>query len=217
MIKAILFDLDGTLADTAPDLGNALNRQLQLHGLPILPLEVIRPHASHGARGLLKIGFNLKPEDEKFIAMRDEFLNLYAERLCHDTTLFPGTLEVLAELEKQALPWGIVTNKVARFTLPLLEQLQIRHRAACVISGDTCSKSKPHPDPLLEASRCLAIEPEYCVYVGDAARDIEAGLAAGMHTVVAKYGYLGDEEDPIKWNADAMIETPYQLIEYLKT
>lgn len=217
MIKAVLFDLDGTLADTAPDLGYALNRQRKLHQLPELPLERIRPYASHGARGLLKLGFNLAPTDETFILMRDEFLNLYSERLCHDTTLFPGTDELLIEIESRGLLWGVVTNKAQRFTLPLLQQLRLHQRAACIISGDTCSKSKPHPDPLLEASKQLAIAPQHCIYVGDAARDIEAALAAGMRPIVAKYGYLGEEDDPIKWNADAMIETPSELLGYLSS
>lgn len=215
MTRAVLFDLDGTLADTAPDLGFALNRQREHHGLPPLPLEAIRPHASHGARGLLEAGFGLFPGDPEFIAFRDEFLDLYAERLCQDTRLFPGMEALLAALESDGIPWGIVTNKSTRLTEPLLASLALRERAACIVCGDTCARAKPHPDPLLEASRMLAIPPAACVYLGDDRRDMEAGLAAGMRVAVAGYGYLGVDSDPVAWGAHFRIESPQELLAHL--
>jgi phosphoglycolate phosphatase len=215
MIKGMLFDLDGTLADTAPDLGFALNRQREIHRLPALPLQAIRPYVSQGGRGLMKIGFDLTPEDADFISMREEFLDLYAKRLCHETRLFPGIAELLCELEKRGLPWGVVTNKIERFTLPLLEKLQLAGRAACIVSGDTCSNFKPHPEPLLHASREMGIPAGDCVYVGDDERDVQAARAAKMQVVVVLYGYLGNGAQPESWGADALINTPQELLRYL--
>ncbi|MBC7944810.1 MAG: phosphoglycolate phosphatase, partial [Burkholderiales bacterium] len=192
MIEAVLFDLDGTLADTAPDLGYALNRQRVAHGMPPLPVATIRPHVSRGGRGLVHIGFALTPEESGYTAMRDEFLSLYAENICRETTLFPGMAELLDEIEKRGLPWGIVTNKPARFTGPLIAALGLQSRAACVISGDTCGRAKPYPDPLLAAAAQLGTAPAACVYVGDDERDVQAARAAGMQIIVALYGYLGD-------------------------
>jgi 2-phosphoglycolate phosphatase len=215
MIKGMLFDLDGTLVDTAPDLGFALNRQREIHRLPALPLQAIRPYVSQGGRGLMKIGFDLTPEDADFISMREEFLDLYAKRLCHETRLFPGIAELLCELEKRGLPWGVVTNKIERFTLPLLEKLQLAGRAACIVSGDTCSNFKPHPEPLLHASREMGIPAGDCVYVGDDERDVQAARAAKMQVVVVLYGYLGNGAQPESWGADALINTPQELLRYL--
>ena len=215
MIKGLLFDLDGTLADTAPDLGFALNRQREIHGLPALPLQTIRPYVSQGGRGLMKVGFDLTPEDANFISMREEFLDLYAQRLCHETRLFPGIAELLSELEKRRLPWGVVTNKIERFTLPLLEKLQLAGRAACIVSGDTCSNFKPHPEPLLHASREMGIPAGKCAYVGDDERDVLAARAAKMQVVVVLYGYLGNGTHPENWGADALIATPQELLRYL--
>lgn len=215
MIKGLLFDLDGTLADTAPDLGFALNRQRAIHGLPALPLQTIRPYVSQGGRGLMKVGFDLTPEDANFISMREEFLDLYAQRLCHETRLFPGIAELLSELEKRRLPWGVVTNKIERFTLPLLEKLQLAGRAACIVSGDTCSNFKPHPEPLLHASREMGIPAGKCAYVGDDERDVLAARAAKMQVVVVLYGYLGNGTHPENWGADALIATPQELLRYL--
>jgi phosphoglycolate phosphatase len=217
MIKAVLFDLDGTLADTAADLGSALNHQRERHGLPSLPLPAIRPYVSQGGRGLLKIGFDLSPEDAKFISMRDEFLNLYEERLCHNTRLFPGISELLAKLEKRSLPWGVVTNKIGRFTLPLMQKLQLDRRAACIVSGDTCANFKPHPEPLLHASRAIGVMAVNCTYVGDDERDVQAAHAAEMQAVVARYGYVGNGTHPETWGADALIDKPLDLLDYLGT
>lgn len=214
-IKAVLFDLDGTLADTAPDLGLALNMQRERHGLPPLSHGVIRPYASHGSRGLLEIGFGLKPEDAVFTAMREEYLALYDEVFHRQPKLFEGIAEVLRELEARSLPWGIVTNKPRRFTLPLMEALGLAQRAASIVSGDDCDRPKPYPDTLLLASRQTGIDPASCLYVGDAERDIQAGRAAGMGTVIARYGYLDARDRPEEWGARDVIDTPLDLLRFL--
>jgi phosphoglycolate phosphatase len=214
-MKAVLFDLDGTLADTAPDLGHALNLQRERHGLPPLPQEIIRPYASHGTIGLFDIGFGLTPKDARFAPMREEYLALYTANLCLHTTLFPGMAELLDALEGKGIAWGVVTNKPARFTNPLLEQLGLIGRAASVISGDTCSHPKPHPEPLLCAARETGADPASCLYVGDAERDIEAAHAAGMSVLIAAYGYLGADDRPETWNADGTIQHPSEILRYL--
>ncbi|HEX9674001.1 MAG TPA: HAD-IA family hydrolase [Burkholderiales bacterium] len=214
MIKAVLFDLDGTLADTAPDLTYALNRVRGLRGLPPLPLAATRPVASQGARGLIGAGFSIHPGDPGYDALRDEFLAVYAENLCRETRLFTGIPELLDRLEARALPWGVVTNKAERFTLPLLDLLKVRGRSACVIGGDTTGKIKPHPEPLLAASRAIGLAPQSCIYLGDDRRDVEAGQAAGMKTAIAKWGYLNGQ-DPENWNADHMIDAPWDLLRLL--
>jgi phosphoglycolate phosphatase len=214
MIKAVLFDLDGTLADTAPDLTYALNRVRGARGLPPLPLAATRPVASQGARGLIGAGFGLNPGDPGYDALRDEFLAVYAENLCRETRLFAGIPELLDRLEARALPWGVVTNKAERFTFPLLDLLKVRSRSACVIGGDTTGRIKPHPDPLLAASRAIGLAPQSCIYLGDDRRDVEAGQAAGMKTAIAKWGYLNGQ-DPENWSADHMIEAPRDLLRIL--
>jgi N-acetyl-D-muramate 6-phosphate phosphatase len=214
MIKAVLFDLDGTLADTAPDLAYALNALRDSRGMPPLPLEATRPVTSHGARGLLGVGFGIVPGHPEYDALRDEFLALYAANLCRATTLFSGMPELLSGLDTRGLPWGIVTNKLERFTLPLLERLELSARAACVIGGDTTPQSKPHPEPLLAASRAIGIAPPACIYVGDDRRDIEAGRAAGMKVAVAGWGYLnGNDSDT--WGGDWILENPLDLLRIL--
>jgi len=216
MIKAVLFDLDGTLADTAPDLGHALNRQRMDRGMSSLPIHLVRTEASAGARGLLGLGFQIKPGDSGYEVMRDEFLNFYEERLCQDTILFPGIAELLEEIESRNLLWGIVTNKPARFTNPLLEQLGLTSRTACGISGGDTVNYKPHPEPLLAAINILDIAPGECIYLGDDIRDVEASLAAGIEPVVAKYGYLGNgNEAPESWGAEHLIEHPQDLLRHL--
>lgn len=212
MIKAVLFDLDGTLADTALDLGFALNEQRRRHGLPPLPHEQIRPYASHGTVGLLDVGFQLTPEDANFKPMREEYLALYTDNLCRLTCLFEGMAKTLEELEQRGLAWGVVTNKPARFTDPLMVALGLSERAASIISGDTCAHPKPHPEPLLCASREIGVAPEQCAYVGDAQRDMEAAIAAGMRPIVALYGYLGADDHPQEWAAHGTIRTPLELL-----
>lgn len=214
MIQAVLFDLDGTLADTAPDLTYALNRVRGARGLPPLPLAATRPVASQGARGLIGAGFSIHPGDPGYDALRDEFLAVYAENLCRETRLFAGIPELLDRLEARALPWGVVTNKAERFTFPLLDLLKVRSRSACVIGGDTTGRIKPHPDPLLAASRAIGLAPQSCIYLGDDRRDVEAGHAAGMKTAIAKWGYLNGQ-DPENWNADHMFEAPRDLLRIL--
>ena len=200
-IGAVLFDLDGTLADTALDLAYALNEQRRRHGLNPLPHEVIRPQASHGTRGLLKVGFEVGTKSPEFDALRSEFLELYTAHICDHTVLFPGMAEVLDELEARKLRWGVVTNKPARFTLPLLKALNLEHRAACIISGDSTPNSKPHPEPLLTAAAHVRVKPAACLYVGDAERDVESAVAAGMQVLIANYGYLDAHDRPDTWGA----------------
>jgi 2-phosphoglycolate phosphatase len=214
-MKAVLFDLDGTLADTAPDLGHALNLQRERHGLQPLPQEIIRPYASHGTVGLFDIGFGLTPQDARFAPMREEYLALYTANLCLHTTLFPGMAELLDELEGKGIAWGVVTNKPARFTNPLLELLGLTQRAASIVSGDTCPHPKPHPEPLLCAAREIGVAPQSCLYVGDAERDIEAARAAGMPALVAAYGYLGENDKPETWRALSIIGSPAEIMRYL--
>lgn len=211
----ILFDLDGTLVDTAPDLGLALNMQRERHGLPALPLDAIRPHASHGSRGLLGIGFGLTPEDEAFPTMREEYLDLYDQVFTRSPMLFEGVAEVLEALESAGLQWGVVTNKPRRFTLPLMGALALDVRAACIVSGDDAARPKPSPDTLLLACDLAAVMPSSCIYVGDAERDVQAAHAAGMPTVIARYGYLDAHDRPEEWGADAMIDLPLELLQKL--
>ncbi|SFP83019.1 phosphoglycolate phosphatase [Nitrosomonas cryotolerans] len=215
MIKAVLLDLDGTVADTAPDLGHALNRQRSLRGLAPLPMTLIRTEASAGARGLLRLGFNIQPDDAHYEGIREEFLNFYSERLCHDTILFSGMSALLDQLDARSLPWGIVTNKPSRFTHPLMQQLGLHQRAACIISGDETAHSKPHPEPLLVASRKLMVTPAECIYLGDDIRDVKASLAAGMEPIIARYGYLGNTHPPETWGAKYLIDHPQDLLNYL--
>ncbi len=214
-IRAVLFDLDGTLADTAPDLARALNRLRALQGLAPLPPEVARPHTSAGARGLLAAGFGVSPGDEGYAALRDSFLDFYAEGLCVETRLFDGIAELLARIRVLKLPWGIVTNKGKRFSKPLLRLLAVDHLAACIVSGDSTAHIKPHPAPLLLAASLLALPPADCIYVGDDLRDVQAARAAGMRVAVAAWGYLGEGEDPRNWNADAVVFRPREILDLL--
>jgi len=212
--QAVLFDLDGTFADTAPDLAHALNCMRVSRQLPLLPVATTRAYTSMGARGLLGVGLDVTPEHPDYAAMRDEFLAHYEANLCIETQLFPGMAELLDELERRGLKWGIVTNKAERYTHPLLKLLGVDHRAACVIGGDTTGKTKPDPAPLLAATERMGIAPIHCIYVGDDRRDVQAGRAAGMKTIVVKFGYLHGN-DPETWEADAMIDTPGDLLQHL--
>jgi len=211
----ILFDLDGTLVDTAHDLAYALNLQRMRHGLAELPLDVIRPYASHGSKGLLAIGFDLSDEDDAFASMRDEYLAIYDQVLTRKPILFDGISELLVTLEANNIPWGVVTNKPRRFTQPLMQSIGLLTRAACVISGDDAARPKPYPDTLLMACKQAGVNPQQCWYVGDAERDIQAGKAAGMQTVVALYGYLSDTDQPEAWGADQAIQAPLDLLAFV--
>jgi phosphoglycolate phosphatase len=211
--RAVLFDLDGTLADTAPDLAGAVNRLLVKHGQPVKPYHLLRPFASHGARGLIGAGFGLKPEDDGYEALRVAFLEDYEANLARDSRLFDGVDTLLKHLQAQGIAWGIVTNKAARYTEALVPQIGLGE-AGCVVSGDSTPYSKPHPAPLLEAARRLGVDAQHCWYVGDDLRDIQAGQAANMQTVAAAWGYCAESE-PLSWNADALAATPLQLIDLL--
>lgn len=208
----ILFDLDGTLVDTAHDLAYALNLQRQRHGLNNLPLELVRPYASHGSKGLLFIGFDLTPEHASFAAMREEYLAFYDQVLTRQPILFDDIFELLACLDEKKVRWGVVTNKPRRFTLPLMQNIGLFQRAACVVSGDDAPRPKPYPDTLLLACEQAKVNPQTCWYVGDAERDIQAGIAAGMKTAVALYGYLDVTDQPEKWGANNFVNTPLDVL-----
>ena len=216
-LNTILFDLDGTLADTAPDLAQTLNLLLQEYGKPALPFPLIRPHVSHGSTALVKLGFGLNEETAEFIALRNRFLDIYADNLCHQTILFPGIADLLDDIERHSLRWGVVTNKPARFTEPLLQILGVAERSACIISGDSAGKRKPDPEPMHLACEIIGVTPEQCLYVGDAERDITAGLNAGMKTLVAAFGYLGENDRPERWQADGIISTPQAILDWLQS
>jgi N-acetyl-D-muramate 6-phosphate phosphatase len=214
MFKAVLFDLDGTFADTAPDLGGAINAMRRARRLPDLSPSATRPVASHGARGLLNVGFGIGPEHPDYRAMREEFLALYERDICRETRLFPGTEELLDAIEQRGLRWGIVTNKAERLARLLLAELAISARAACIIGGDSTPNLKPHPAPLLAACGVVGEEPRACIYVGDDRRDIEAAHAAGMKAAAVRWGYLNGS-DPATWSADWMLEKPQDLLRLL--
>ena len=212
MLAAVLFDLDGTLADTAPDLGGALNRLLAEEGRAPLPPYQLRPHVSGGARGLIRVGFGLAPGDAEYSALVERFLDHYRGALCEGTVLFPGVAALLDGIEARGLKWGVVTNKAQRFTLPLIERLGLAQRAGCIVSGDSTPHPKPDPSPLFLACSTLQVAPGQTIYVGDDRRDIIAGRAAGMRTVTAAYGYLGGDEPYQTWQADEVIHEPLDII-----
>lgn len=214
-VDAVLFDLDGTLIDSAPDLGAAADLMRVQRGLPSLPLQQYRHMAGAGARGMLAIAFGATPQEARFAQLREEFFHNYARCLTERTCAFDGVPALVAELEQRGLRWGVVTNKAARFTDPLTRSMPLFNKAAVVISGDTTAHAKPHPEPLFEAARRLGIDARRCIYVGDDERDIVAGLAAGMRTVAATYGYLGLKADTESWGAHAAIENPLALLKLL--
>jgi phosphoglycolate phosphatase len=215
-ISAVLFDLDGTLIDSAPDLGAAADKMRTDRSLDPLPLSLYRPMAGAGARGMLAVAFGLTPQDAAFEALKEEFFFNYEARLVKSTYVFDGVAELISRICQSGFKWGVVTNKSARFTLPLTRAMSLFTTAQTIISGDTTSRPKPHPAPLLEAARQLDLPPERCVYVGDDERDIVAGHAAGMLTVAAAYGYLGNVSDTDSWNADFTIFKPSELLNLLK-
>jgi phosphoglycolate phosphatase len=212
MPLAVLFDLDGTLADTAPDLAAALDRTLTHFGREPAPYAAIRPVVSHGAMALVRTGFDMHPDHPGFAERRQFLLDDYAANLCVETRLFDGMAEVLGLLESRSIPWGIVTNKPAWLTDPLIEAMQLAPRPGCVVSGDTCPQRKPHPAPILHACELLDRDPATTWYVGDAGRDMQAGRAAGCTTVAALYGYLHPEDPPDTWDADLCIHHPADLL-----
>ena len=214
-VKAVLFDLDGTLIDSAPDLGAAADKMRVDRGMPSLSLAAYRPMAGAGARGMLGIGFGMTPGSEGFDAMREEFFRNYERCMTERTYAFDGVPELIRALESAPLHWGVVTNKSMRFTDPLTRQMPLFAKAAAVVSGDTTPHAKPHPEPLFEAARRMGIAPEHCIYVGDDERDIQAGAAAGMKTVAAAYGYLGAKAETAQWGADAHINYPLELLKLL--
>lgn len=215
MISAVLFDLDGTLADTAPDLGLALNRLLAEESRPAQPYTAIRPIASHGARGLIHLGFGIGPEHPDFARLRTRFLELYDICYCEETRLFDGISDLISALAERGLPWGIVTNKPARFTDPLLAALPLPATPGVAVSGDTVGVAKPDPKPMYYAAEMLGVDPAHCFYVGDAERDIEAGRKVGMTTVLAAYGYISADDRPQEWGADIHIQHPLELLAHL--
>ena len=216
-VQAVLFDLDGTLIDSAPDLGAAADKMRTDRGLPSLPLSQYRPMAGAGARGMLGIAFGMTPEHPEFLAYREEFFVNYENAMTERTIIFDGVSDMIAALVQAGLPWGVVTNKSRRFTDPLTAAMPLFASARAIVSGDTTPHAKPHPEPLFEAARRLQVDPARCVYVGDDERDIVAGLAAGMGTVAATYGYLGQQTDVSRWNAHLHIDSPPLLLKYLRS
>ncbi|MGV0999683.1 MAG: phosphoglycolate phosphatase [Fluviibacter sp.] len=216
-IRAILFDLDGTIADTAPDLAAAANSLRLADGVPPLSVELLRPFASQGARGLIQEAVGLTPDDPGFEHARLRFLSYYENNLCVHTRLFPGIEPLLAGIEAHQLPWGIVTNKVEHYALPLMQKLGLTTRCAVTVGGDTTPNPKPAPDPLLHAARAIDVAPEAFLYVGDDLRDVQAAHAAGMTSVAVRWGYLGDGPPIEKWNAHHIVRTPKDLHDLLES
>jgi 2-phosphoglycolate phosphatase len=214
-IAAVLFDLDGTLIDSAPDLGAAADQMRLKRGMPSLPLEGYRPMAGAGARGMLGVAFGVGIDHPGYEAMREEFFSNYERCMTEHTVAFDGVPELIAQIELRRMLWGVVTNKASRFTDPLTRAMPLFDRAKVIVSGDTTAHAKPHPEPLLEAARRIGVSPAQCLYVGDDERDIVAGLAAGMQTVAATYGYLGEKAEIRGWGAHAQINYPLALLQLL--
>lgn len=215
MTAAVFFDLDGTLADTAPDLASALNALLARHGKPPVPYAEVRSLAAYGAQRLLRKGFGMTADDPGYAELRDEYLNLYGEAVCQHSALFPGMVEVLEALRQRNIPWGVVTNKHARFTVPLLEKLGLSGHLACTISGDSCANAKPHPEPLLLAATTLGVQAQDCLFVGDTINDLKAAEAAGMRVLIASWGYFDENELRANWNPTAWIDKPEEILDFL--
>lgn len=216
MLEAVLFDLDGTLVDTAPDMARTVNQMRTRRGLAPVPTELVRPQVSNGARGMIIAAFGITVEHPEFQGMREEFLELYAGNLCIDSRLFDGMEKVLGDLEAEGIVWGVVTNKFERFARPLIAGLDLSNRSAVVVGGDTCPRPKPFPDPLLHAAAAMGVAPMNTLYVGDDLRDVQAARAAGMPVVVAGYGYLGDGTPPGLWGADAVVDSPAGIGEWIR-
>lgn len=215
-VRAVLFDLDGTLLDSAPDLGGAADRLRVARGLSPLPLHHYRPHAGSGARGMLRVAFDMTPDHPDYETVREDFYQAYEACLLERTQAFDGVEDMVDRLASHGLAWGVVTNKARRFALPVTRGFGFFERAGTIVCGDTTPHAKPHPAPLLEAARRIGIGPAECLYVGDDPRDIEAGRAAGMRTVAAAYGYLGPQADVQRWGADARIEFPAEVLNLIE-
>jgi phosphoglycolate phosphatase len=211
MIKNILFDLDGTLANTALDLANALNAVRLSCELPELPIDIIRPTVSLGANAMIKLGFGFEEGHPEFEEIRRKFLHLYSKNIAQETHLYEGIEEVLKKIERTKKTWGIVTNKSSWLTIPLLKALSLDKRAACIVCGDTVKHNKPHPAPIIHACKLIKSDPASTIFIGDAERDIEAGRKAGTKTVVALYGYIDENDNPKDWGADGMISSPHEI------
>lgn len=214
-IQLVLFDLDGTLLDTAPDLIYALNYLRKEHNLSELSLSTMRPIASLGSKAMIKHAFDIDESNKYFNILREKFLALYEEHLADSTQFFPGVNDLLVQLEEKKVPWGIVTNKLTRHTMPLLQALNLSHRPACIICGDTLATYKPDPEPILYACRSQLQNPNHCIYIGDAATDVIASKAAGTKSLVALYGYISQEDNPLTWQADGYVNTPLEVLDWM--
>lgn len=214
-VQAVLFDLDGTLADTSPDMTDALNILFQRYNKPTLDYQSVRPHTSRGSVAMIQLGFDEPLEEQHSMQLRDEFLEIYAENLCKQTKLFPGIDELLDSLDKFEIPWGIVTNKPGALAEPLVQELGIAFRAVCMVSGDSLSRRKPDPDQLYHAANMLGVSEQNTVYMGDDPRDVQAGKAAGMQTAVAAYGYIQDNQNPENWGSDVVLQHALHLKDWL--
>jgi len=211
-IRTVLFDLDGTLVDTAPDMAAALDKLCIEQKHPVLPYTLVRPHVSNGSAALVKLAFGDEVDNERLEYLKQRYLELYAQNIAQESKLFTGTETVLKHLENNHLNWGVVTNKPGFLTLPLMEALKLEQRAACIVSGDSTPNRKPHPEPMHYACKLAGSTDEECIYIGDARRDIEAGNNARMKTLIANYGYIGDWEDVTDWGADAQIDKPEDIL-----
>ena len=216
-VRCVLFDLDGTLLDSATDLGQAVDAMRRERGLPSLPSPLYRASAGSGARGMLKVAFAVEPSDPGYAELRDEFLQRYEQRMTQTTQPFAGVESLLNALRERGLAWGVVTNKAARFTLPLTTSLPLFASARVIVCGDTTPHLNPHPASLIEAMRQAGVGPAQCIYVGDDERDMQAGKAAGVRTVAACYGYLGAGAQVDAWPADAVIDQPLELLNLLES
>ncbi len=214
-IKTVLFDLDGTLVDTAPDMAAALDVLCEEEGQAIIPYEQVRPVVSNGSLALIRLAFGDVIEEKRLQHLKQRYLEIYEDNICRDSIPFKGIERVLEHIESHGLNWGVVTNKPGWLTLPLMDSLRLKPRAATIVSGDTTANSKPHPDPMHHACDEANSAADECMYVGDARRDIEAGNNAGMKTLVANYGYIETDEDVSTWGADAIINKPEEILLYL--
>ena len=217
MIKSVFFDLDGTLADTAPDLATSLNQLLQESNRPMIAFDRVRPLVSLGAKALLCMAFNPLKDELEFERLEQRFLDIYRNRLHQDSELFSGMEEVLTFLESHAITWGVISNKPERLSQSLIAKLGLTHRAICVLGGDSTAHRKPHPAPILRACQLSASQPETSLYVGDAEQDMKAGQAAGTYTLAATWGYIPEGENPQKWNSHGLVRKPEEIIQRIES